>query len=267
MKSNNGQPSKSSEERGAVFVELVFTLPLLLLLVWFFIYIGTIYNAKTSLVSAMDNSVRSAMTRGYLSETLSNRNLYDRLDDLCYFQNSPDMAGILFSRADVSSSERTTLINNYNQTTEHWDGWTDAALDSGHFCNQPLHNLYAVIFTQLAMKKSVGRSLRFPCDPQDDDQEGGGAGCMRCIPLNPCTMDRAEVNPAIIQDADDQVCDSSIINHRVAIECEYRPASIFVRPIDGLVRALTGQGIATNSTISYKTYYDLPMDYDWNLGQ
>lgn len=251
------------EHRGAILVELIFTLPLLLLFIWFFIYFGIVYNAKSSLIAAMDNSLQTGMLRGYFSNTLDHRMLYDKLDDLCNYQQDSTLDSILYYKTGLSNAERSDFIANYNQTTAHWAGWTTDFVDEADFCSQPLHNIYAVVFTQLAMQKSLGAAVKFPCNPADDTAQTSGEGCLRCIPLNPCTMDTTQVDPA----SGGNGCNITTIFHRVALSCEYRPASVFVKPIDLLVRLLSAGQTSTNSTVSYKAYYDIPMDFDWNFGQ
>ncbi len=245
-----------------IFVELIFTLPLLLLFVWFFMYIGVIYNAKTSLISAMENSLRTGMVRGYLSITLDHRMLYDKIDDLCNHIYESTLDGLLFSNANPSGSERASMIAAYDKTTEHWTDWVEGVPNEEYFCNQPLHNIYAILFTEQAMKKSLGAAVNFPCDPHDDASPSGGAGCLRCIPLNPCTME--QTSPGV---GSTSYCDTNTIYHRVALFCEYRPASVFVEPIDALIKILTGKEVTTTSTVSYQAYYDIPMDFDWNFEQ
>lgn len=249
-------------QQGVVLIELAVGLPLFLIFLFFFVYLGITYNAKNSLRSAMENATRSALTRGKLSYSFGNYSLYQGLDTLC--TNMSDRGNDALMRTLYHNVSTPDGIDNYNETSTHWSHWLDQDANSANFCRLPLHQIYAIIFTQAAMEKSVGGTVRFPCDPADTREGRGGAGCLRCIPLNPCSLDRSPLNPPITDDSDlKQQCDLTTILNRSAISCEYRPDSVFVTPIDALISLFTGSRTQTVSTVRYTSFFDIPVDYDW----
>jgi hypothetical protein len=249
---HRAQDYKKKQLRGAALLEIIICLPVLLMMMWLFLYVGIMYNARSSLVSAMENSLRVALTRSNLSLSMADEeSLYQYLDTLCSSLSGSGrnaLEPILFANQKEEAG-----IDEYNRNTAHWKDWYQSG-EGALFCEQPLHNIYAIVFIQLTMQNSVGNSVKFPCDPRSDDKDAG-AGCMRCIPLNPCSLDRSLVKSS---------CDQSTIFHRVAIECEFRPDSVFVAPFDALANLVTGSNTNTLSVISHRAFFETPLDINWN---
>jgi hypothetical protein len=241
---------------GAVFLELLLGLPVMLMVIWLFIYIGIIFNLRASLTSAMDNSVRNALPRSALSLSLPpGRFLYGALDDLCGALSSsdPKLDQLLFSGVD-----RAEGLTYYDNQSRHWKDWYGGSnsVDTaqGLFCSQPLHNLYAIIFTSVIMKNAVGNTIRYPCDPLSSER-GHGAGCMSCIALNPCSLNTAQVS---------ENCPEETLFHRIVLECTARPAGVIVAPFDALSKLVTGSETETISIVKHRAIFETPVDINWN---
>ena len=250
--SDANQCLKKKRSSGAALIEIIITLPVLLMMIWLFLYVGIIYNARSSLISAMENSLRVALTKSNLSLSMpDDQSFYLHLDSLC---SSLAGAGrVALKPLLFSNLSEEFGIDEYNRNASHWKSWYQSD-DGALFCEQPLHNIYATVFIQLMMQNAVGNSIKFPCDPRSNDKKAG-AGCLRCIPLNPCSLDRTPLKNS---------CDQTTIFHRIAIECEFRPDSVFVAPFDALSNLVTGSSTKTVSIVSHRAFFETPSDINWN---
>jgi TadE-like protein len=257
-----GKSSESFSYRGATIIEFVMFFPVFLAGLFILIWLGVAMNARGALSAAVDNGVRLAATRG-------NGNLYGKLDD----PNSPTRRvgampsfdnWVFDSRNGAGGStpqSRVGLIvsgessiDRYNTASAHifpGDGAGGGALT---LATLPPHYTYAIAYIVQAMRMSIGESLRYPCDPRNEDgtDPQNGENCLYCRPVHPTTFDNQVFNPSTIGA-------SSLLSRRFAIRCDFKPAPYLLRPILKLLSMLTGQEASSNDVgvISRYGYFDL----------
>lgn len=226
-----------SAQHGVVLLEAILTIPLIILLVLFFIWFATLVNARAGLMSTIENGIRAAATRGRVDLTGSEL-LPEITDWRCGATNAPSGAlqKLLFSKEFLPELP-----------IDVYDSW------NSHLTPQlrdlPLHNLYALIYILEGMKGTIGSSLRYPCDPASD----AGAGCLKCFFLNPGTL--------TTEAATQEEIDMTLL--RTAVQCDYRVEGVLAGTIDSLLRLTTGAS-GPRSIVSYTATWELPQDlFGW----
>jgi hypothetical protein len=214
----SGKRSKPKES-GAALVEIVISIPIFLLSVFVIMWAGFTYNSKTAFVSAVNNGVRLAVTRGQ-SELMRVVVIEDisSWDGTCveaddfpaplvqYFVNGQDGDELCQAYQALLGGEPTMSDNPIN-------------ILALNFEDAPDSYLFALIYVQEALKLSLGASaVRYPCNPDDMDD---GAGCLRCVFED--IFEPAYLNP-----------------EKMVLHCKYQPDSILIRPIQTLL-SLIGQ--------------------------
>ena len=134
-------------------VEIALALPLFILGVMIFVWLGMALNARTSLKYAMAEAMGLARQRAAL-------------------KTSPGIEAVIAHRA------RTHNLLVHNVPASDADSYY-----RNHDIMNPLNivpteswRVYALVFTYEAMKKSLGEALRYPCLPD----EPGGENCLAC---------------------------------------------------------------------------------------
>ncbi len=159
---------RAESEMGAVLLETAVLFPLFLFGVLLFMWIGTIFNAKSALTNAVSRSVRLAMTRS--DEKLVGGHLINDLEDFIIHGSQSDRFKSLLSReVDWSTAE-----GNY-ATFNSVAGLSDVPA--------PAEYVYSLVYLYEYLGQSLSGKIRYPCDPTlpTSDEPPAGAGCINCI--------------------------------------------------------------------------------------
>lgn len=203
--------------RGSVFIETALTFPFLFAVVLIFLWTGYIYNAKNGLVSAIGNGARLAFTRGDVDKSgLSG--LLPEVDN--WYYSSAAFPELLSNQDDKAAA---LAAYNQNLSVEYSDPLY--TID-----NAPLSYLYAIVYTVQAMKETVG-AVNYPCLRDDE------IGCLTCYPANPLKHE-------IIKG-----------QNGFGLSCEYRPSGLFIDPIMGMIKYMTGDGSSPKFTIKKTSFF------------
>ena|GEM_PF-4386367 len=225
--------------RGAVLVETVIILPLVLVVLLILLWFGVMQNAKASLTQAVNNAVRLALTRSVLTTQAS-----PILGTVDAWHNgeSDDQSvnNILFSYPPDPNDPLAAL----NQKVAEM---FDESGNGQELKDLPLTYAYSMAYLNQALQLSIGPSVRFPCEPID----AAGVvreGCVNCSFLRPAdgALLPMEVNDPFPLDA-------------LGIECRMMPGSPLIRPISGMLRVITGGGYQ-GTVITRGKYYAPPPD-------
>lgn len=241
-------------EKGNTFLEVVILLPLFLGAIFFIIYLAFIINAKKSIVSAVENGVRLAGTRGKSA-------LYS--GDVISTPVRPVATGAIkaidmWHLLDAGLGAREQLLVNtgleadpavnlatYSQYVSEIFG---AEMDRHTLQDLPPYYSYAIAYTVQAMRMTFGDGIRYPCDPADPEN---GDNCLLCRPVNPVTFDDTPyVSSGLDRD--------TILYRRMAIRCDYKPSGFIVKPLLAMLSVLTKDRSGGNAGIlSHYSYFDI----------
>lgn len=210
-------------------VEIAFCLPIAMLFIFGIAWISFWLHAKSSLDSALNHSIRLAATRG-VQETVGSAIIQDVQDFTNGYGMSTDLQDLLTYNVPWDSTVET-----------YYDDLTEATFSSHTLQQLPPEYIYFYIYVGEALRQSVGDYVKYPCDPTEPD----GAGCLSCAPLNPTTLD---LTPTTDEPP----------RRSMGFECSFRPASVFLSPVAGLVKIISGAEMSSTATITRKVYYDMP---------
>ena len=208
---------KINNKRGATLIELAFSLPLFLAFIFIAIFFGLVWNAKTSLDSAVTNGVRLAFTRG-------DRNLVGRalIPDIESYSASgsmnPRLTALLSTPSEAPFADayyKSMAINIFGRSFE--------AL--------PPRYIYAMVYTMQSLTAGIGEGMmRFPCDPSLPTAIS--QGCLQCRFIHPSSRTTSAGAPQMGQPGFDW--------SYLGLACRYRLSNAVVGPIQGILSYLTG---------------------------
>jgi len=211
-------------EGGGYLVELALVLPLFMAAVLFFMWFGLSLNARSSVISSVNSGVRLAITRGD-SILMGEVDLINEIQNwLTPAGGNPPFPVILFS-AEFSAQ----------QAMDQYDLWTGNVFPGNNLEDLPPKYLYALAYVYEHMKLSVGEgAVRYPCDPNLSEAQGGGPGCLMCRFLNGggdqplgvgehrvCADDLAECVPPV---------------NELGLECQYSSPRTILQVVNGIIR-------------------------------
>lgn len=246
-------------------VEVILALPVVFAAVFFALWYSYATNAKAALDSAVPVALRLAVTRGAGATTPGSFSAgqYPLLDaffadnncsgDGCsqeeikaiFWNESPDIPRsstaaaivnhhILLSKPPAvpgGSSHGTSYIFDLVAHNFSNDGPSTRGL--------PRTYLYALVYTLIALKQSVGNTVRYPCDPEDTTKASRiYDGCLICDFLNPTGLAEAKWDT------------SPVPENAIRMRCRYRPRSMFVGPLLHFLGRATG---SANLGVYYRT--------------
>ena len=114
------------------------------------------------------------------------------------------------------------------------------AFDGYRFDQLPGPYLYAMVYMNQALKKGVGLTIKFPCDPEGDGTDDG-PGCVSCQYLNPDTLDTTL-----------WLGGAALPDDRIHLKCKYQPNVFLVRPMAAMLGMILGQRLETNPLVFEK---------------
>jgi len=217
-------------ERAATLVETVIILPLFLFLILLVIWIGVSFHERATLATAVGAGIRAASTRSDMLLMNSQDGIISAVQG--WIANPPTPQEL----RDVLAYNLTDPPN-ANEWGEHYyqaplgtykEVFGEALGPGAPIYHLPKSYIYTLIYIHESIRQSVGKSVRFPCDPT----EGGITppidrnGCVGCRFLNPETFDFLP-HPTIPTD-------------RIAIQCQYRPANMIFGPLTRMLSLMTG---------------------------
>ena len=213
-------------------VETAIVLPLVLLGIFFFIWLGTVMHAKSSLDAAVTRAVRLACTRGV--KEVAGLEIIERIQNW--------QGGAALSTVEM-------LLKNGD--IPNWMDWYTATSTQFNFVSGldglPSEYIYALVYVNEAMKKSIGSSIRYPCDPED---LSSGSGCLGCVFLNPDDLTSLYDSPG--------PWGIDAPRRKIGIECRFQPAHAFLKPLVSLIGFLTGGLADPLIVLKKKAIVDVP---------
>lgn len=200
-------------ERGAVFVDLAFALPIFLAAIFIILWYSYMLNARAAITAAVTTAARLAVTRG---------DVYRLGYSIVQYRYDEQNAGEV--------QLYTNLSGGYTDTD--YDQWSAEDPDNlGNECSPsiasklPMTYHHALVYAYRAMADSVGSTLRFPCDPTAAD----GDGCVTCyFELFGATC--AEVTAGTVV----------LPKDTMILVCDYKPYNLLMAPILGLLKTVSG---------------------------
>ena len=231
---------RTLNEKGIAMVEMTIALPLFLLFAFTIVALAFLFNAKSALRTATERAVLLGITRGateYLGmEIITEINQYKAGDD------SGRIRELLSNKVTWGSDtdEYYELRAGEPTTPDREVGWVfKCPLDE-----MPAEYIYTLIYTYETTRISLGDTVRYPCNPNDMSD---GAGCLRCVFLNPVSVTTdikySESNPDYSSPPCPQFSMDEVAPPRrhLGIECEYQPDNIFIKPALSLMQYFTGK--------------------------
>lgn len=234
----NGRAARG--ERGVAFVELAMTLPIFLMGILFFTWLGISFNATNSLKSAVSRAIRLAATRGP--------------DDLLGAEVISDVHNWRKDEDDVGRMPvlLSSPAKHWGDALTHYDAAVAAVFGSSWTLRDlPPEYTYALVYVNEAMRQSVGATLRFPCDANDPVN---GAGCLNCEFLNPDTLKSAS---QVLKDGD-SAYDIDPPRRSIGLECSYQPQTVVLTPLLRLISILAGETVTSTIVFSHRQFMDFP---------
>ncbi len=218
-----------------MIVEIAIAMPIFLFFVYIFIWLAVARNQITSFSSAVHFGTRLSITRGKKEvmgyDPLSENGLIPVLDKTTIDSNDAIVKSIL-STEDLENSMSYT-----------YDEWSQETLGL-NFNELPNYYFYALAFIYQSLKRSVGNSVRFPCDPKDphnnDPQKGDM--CLKCTFINPKANDPYDGSPAY---------ELETLNKSIGVICQYALPGLLPKLIGKTVNSDTEQLILTRSAYFY----------------
>lgn len=181
-------------ESGAIIVEVTIAIGVMLAVIFMLLWIAVNFNNASSLTVAVANATRLGATRGnlhYMGYDVNNvsfdRGIIAELDAYQKTGTASQRVQNLLSSADIG----------WQDAEEAYDLWTDEVYER-EFHELPLQLLYVIAYVNESMMMSVGESIRYPCDPLneepvDPDTALQGRGCLMCRFIDPQADDIDDV--------------------------------------------------------------------------
>lgn len=206
-------------ERGATLVELALSIPLLIAGIFIFIWIGTVWNARSALTYALGNATRLAITRGN-QDVVGGALISDIQSWVDGNSPSPGLERLLSSPSEVGTYQAF-----YNSSATN-------PVFGLNLDQMPAVYAYTLAYINETMRKSVGQGVRFPCDA--DAPPDVGEGCLSCTFLNPVQPKLNASDPLVTWSSGSPPVD------RIMVECKYQPSILVLTPIVRLLSIVTG---------------------------
>lgn len=215
-------------EQGASLVEIVIGLPLVLAVILFLLWMVAILNARSGFQSAVVNGVRLAVTRGdsplvgfHAGLVGGDTGLIPNLE--LWQAGTAALPDILYHGVDPADAEAY-----YNDILNKSCGTGFCGVVDGDFTVQydaPRSYAYTLAYVYESVRKIVGESARFPCDPTEAD----GDGCIRCRFLHPFFSD----DDTWGDDADEQVNlqMADLPANNIHLQCQAKVYVSILRPV------------------------------------
>jgi len=235
--------SMGRSERGAIFVELAFALPLTLGLIFGVVWLSQLSHADTTLTAAVGNSLRLGITRGDYEEL--GADVVSVVQSYIVDGNAPDprLNELLVSSDLRESSSFESFEELYNDPEL---GIFEVFSEHGDYSirNISPQYMYALIYINAHMKNSLGSQVRYPCDPEGED----GAGCLLCRFRNP---DFPQLEP---EDANFfyDVAGWDDFPRRISIDCRYRPDNIVSSVVASMLGMLSASGTSEPGMLVFR---------------
>ena len=213
-------------------VELAIVLPFLLFGILFFIWLGIMMHAKSSLDSAVTRALRLAVTRG--------------AEEISGVDTIPRIHGWLAVPQTYGDSDVEPLLAYNLDPSTNWLSWYDdraSEVFGGGFQSLPPEYVYAVVYVNESMKQSIGSSIKYPCDPASLEN---GSGCLGCWFLHPESLAPGE--PYM----------DTVPRRRLGLECRFQPSSGVLKPLVAMLSLISTQTSSPLLVFKKKLFFDVP---------
>ena len=263
-----------SNTRGTVIIEAAIALPIIFIFFFAILWLATVIHATTTVHWLTGQALRLGITRGDtrrtgsdVSPVLSGIGMFSAHFDPLYswpptcYQANDDRSQCSALRdfydwyyTDDSGLAYTKLVNtNYKNNDLDISGIVGRfsyikilnalkhpTSDYIQVYNFPPSYAYALAYANNLAYESLGRQVRYPCDPLGSDAiTGDGPGCFNCVFSLPSRTSK---------DIDSEIPENGnytpwVAPHRLVMECTYAVDSMFMRPIGVFLQSL---GITSN---------------------
>lgn len=232
----NFQSSKH-DERGAIFVELAITLPVILALLFFIYWAYLAIGWRDSISVAVYNAVDLAIGRGdpVLIGIASTGELESNsaVGLIAGIDNYVNGTSSFSTAANLGSNGVAGILNSghaginpeqeYNESISR-QGWSGSPVLSDF----PRQALYAMAFAYQMLEDALPGDTRYPCDPAGTTPPDG-PGCLICTVGTPAQT----MLPA----------NAGVPTDRFAIECQYKPSGELLGALQGLLGMSSGNSL------------------------
>lgn len=212
--------------RGATLVETAFALPLAIAIIFLILWFAYIWFCLYTFNHAVADGARDAAARGSF-QRLDNSGLISRVHN---YQNGGNFPEDLFAY-QISASTAESYLNSQQVM---------GAFDGLNFSSLPGPYLYAVLYMNQALKKGIGKTIKFPCDP-DGSGNNEGPGCVSCQFLNPDTLDSSL-----------WISGAALPSDRIHLKCRYQPDVFLIKPMAAMLKIVTGNRVGINPLVFEK---------------
>lgn len=208
-------------EKGSVLLEIAVLFPLFLFGIFFFLWLGTVFNAKSALTNAVARSVRLAITRS--DPQLVGGHMIIDLEDFIDRRTESDRFKSLLSR----EVDWPTADHNYAEFNK------DHPLRPRSLSDLPPEYLYSLVYLHEYLRQSLSGQIRYPCDPAlpTSDSPPAGAGCIKCIFAGDGSSE-------------------------FGLDCQYQPSHFLLTPIVNLLRYIVGDALMPQVIIKRKLIFN-----------
>lgn len=226
-------------------IEVAMLFPLFLVGLLFFIWLGVMFNARSSLSAAVSNAVRLATTRGadnQAGEKIVGQDLISAID--AWHQNG--------STSQTFEELMASPEINISDALYFYDSKSSAIFDDRTLRELPVTYAYTLAYVNEALRMSLGGYVRYPCDPEDisDTDPDDGAGCVGCVFLHPDYL-----NDAMYEHNGQRLDPPARV---IALECKYQPVSRLLAPIQSLLTMITGNAGFARILVTNRQLVNMP---------
>ena len=246
--------SNKTKSSGAIFIELVASIPLILLLIGAIIFISEMISAISQLRLAVTEGPRLAITRG--NSLFNYSTAYKTVNsDIEFFvqdaaHRNGDLPAILYSGVSEADAK-----NFYNTPPTQWYRVDDVITSADPISMAHTIDIYALAYTYGMLRLGIP-GIKYPCNP-NDSTASDGLGCVICqvsdpLPYfgDPCPTDDGAGGPP-----HHPSCPFDRANPDVGVICKYHPAGATSRMVDRMIRFFSrGNGGLPELFLTASTY-------------
>lgn len=213
-------------------IEFVIVFPIVLVILFVLIQGTMAINAKYALRTAVTNAARLAYTRGNgdILGTIDSRGVIPAIDQYLEGGGCDPQMDSIFRLGDGIPGSGCDALQTFFAQQAACSPFPNCAVPPCELPNDyPKSYSYFVAYALLGMREGLGGSVRYPCDPMIEENDG----CFSCDFLNP---DATTGGPDGCGDASEDPAELPVIY----VRCRYRPIATVLNPIYRLLRMSSG---------------------------
>lgn len=199
-------------------VEIAIGMPLFLLLIFLLINVSAARDANSAMTMAVGPGIRLGITRG--NSNLMGGGLIDGIDNFDWTKS-----------ASLQLFMSEGLAGGVSYAQQVYDSNSQAVFGTD-FKDLPKAYLYSIAYINQFMKESLGKRVRYPCNPSQDSEDPTidprGPGCLLCQFINPAYTGTEDLYDSFGAPPTD----------RFGIACYYSPDNVVMRGVDHILKVL-----------------------------